>query len=135
MNEHLAAQGEHPPFDNPISANVTEKEAMHLIKQRDLVNILIEHGMGVPQVPIETNQNGHGFDAYNSNSLIPESTMHNNFLDQPITELTEERLDEDVIVFDAMKQPSPVKERFSSLIMSDPKGSQRSLLVQSQNSP
>ena len=48
MNEHLAAQGEHPPFDNPISANVTEKEAMHLIKQRDLVNILIEHGMGVP---------------------------------------------------------------------------------------
>ena len=36
-----------PPFKTPIKPNLTKTEEQHVIKQKMLVNLLIQYGIGV----------------------------------------------------------------------------------------
>ena len=43
----MASQVARPPFMNAIKPNLTEKETQHLMKQKKLVSLLIQYGIGL----------------------------------------------------------------------------------------
>ena len=48
VREHEVSQLPAPPFLGSVTPRITEKETLHLVKQRELVNLLIDFGIGLP---------------------------------------------------------------------------------------
>ena len=48
VREHEVSQLPAPPFLGAVTPRITERETMHVIKQRELVNVLIDFGIGLP---------------------------------------------------------------------------------------